>query len=122
MKREIRFNETRIFFRVGPVEHLRCPAGSVVRHFRVVILAEDEPTKYRRFLSWRSTSASGHEQDTGTSPLYALREALHQASRDGILGESEVIGIVSLLLWTLILILSRWLLSVSRFRAALRPL
>ena len=44
--------------------------------------------------------------DIGTSPLYALREALHQASRDGILGESEVIGIVSLLLWTLILIVT----------------
>ena len=44
--------------------------------------------------------------DIGTSPLYALREALHQAARDGILGESEVIGIVSLLLWTLILIVT----------------
>ena len=44
--------------------------------------------------------------DIGTSPLYALREALHQASRDGILGESEVIGIVSLLLWTLVLIVT----------------
>ena len=44
--------------------------------------------------------------DIGTSPLYALREALHQASRDGILGESEVIGIVSLLLWTLTLIVT----------------
>jgi KUP system potassium uptake protein len=44
--------------------------------------------------------------DIGTSPLYALREALRQASRDGILGESEVIGIVSLLLWTLVLIVT----------------
>ena len=34
--------------------------------------------------------------DIGTSPLYALREALHGAARDGILGEGEVIGIVSL--------------------------
>lgn len=44
--------------------------------------------------------------DIGTSPLYALREALHGAARDGILGEDEVIGIVSLLLWTLTLIVS----------------
>jgi KUP system potassium uptake protein len=44
--------------------------------------------------------------DIGTSPLYALREALHGAARDGILGEREVIGIVSLLLWTLILIVT----------------
>ncbi len=43
--------------------------------------------------------------DIGTSPLYALREALHGAAKDG-LAESEVIGIVSLILWTLILIVS----------------
>ncbi|MFO1104999.1 MAG: potassium transporter Kup [Amaricoccus sp.] len=43
--------------------------------------------------------------DIGTSPLYALREALHAAARDG-LEESEVIGIVSMLLWTLILIVT----------------
>ncbi|MER2508477.1 potassium transporter Kup [Amaricoccus sp.] len=43
--------------------------------------------------------------DIGTSPLYALREALRSAARDG-LAESEVVGIVSILLWTLILIVS----------------
>ena len=43
--------------------------------------------------------------DIGTSPLYALREALHGASADG-LAEREVIGIVSLLLWTLMLIVT----------------
>ncbi|MFO1207671.1 MAG: potassium transporter Kup [Amaricoccus sp.] len=43
--------------------------------------------------------------DIGTSPLYALREGLRAAGRDG-LEESEVIGIVSLLLWTLILIVT----------------
>ena len=43
--------------------------------------------------------------DIGTSPLYALREGLHAAGRDG-LESSEVIGIVSLLLWTLILIVT----------------
>ena len=43
--------------------------------------------------------------DIGTSPLYALREALHAAGRDG-LAEAEVIGIVSLLIWTLILIVT----------------
>ena len=39
--------------------------------------------------------------DIGTSPLYALREALRAAGRDGLAG-SEIIGIVSLLIWTLI--------------------
>ncbi len=43
--------------------------------------------------------------DIGTSPLYALREALGAAGRDG-LTESEVKGIVSLLIWTLVLIVT----------------
>ena len=43
--------------------------------------------------------------DIGTSPLYALREGLRAAGRDG-LAEAEVIGIVSLLLWTLTLIVT----------------
>ena len=44
--------------------------------------------------------------DIGTSPLYALREALHAAGRDG-LAEREVIGIVSLLLWSLLALAQR---------------
>jgi KUP system potassium uptake protein len=43
--------------------------------------------------------------DIGTSPLYAFREAIGAAGRDG-LAEAEVIGIVSLLIWTLILIVT----------------
>ena len=43
--------------------------------------------------------------DIGTSPLYALREALHHAAHDGVT-RSEVIGIVSLLLWALILVVT----------------
>src|SRR3712207_125974 len=43
--------------------------------------------------------------DIGTSPLYALREALHHAAGDG-LDEAEVVGVVSLLLWALIVIVT----------------
>ena len=43
--------------------------------------------------------------DIGTSPLYAMREAMTAAGRDG-LSPAEVIGIVSLLLWTLIIIVT----------------
>jgi KUP system potassium uptake protein len=43
--------------------------------------------------------------DIGTSPLYAMRESLHAASRDGLVRE-DVLGIVSLLIWTLILIVA----------------
>ncbi len=43
--------------------------------------------------------------DIGTSPLYALREALHHASSNG-LDRIEVLGVVSLLLWALIVIVT----------------
>lgn len=43
--------------------------------------------------------------DIGTSPLYALRESLLPASHDGLTGQ-EITGIVSLLLWTLTLIVT----------------
>ena len=43
--------------------------------------------------------------DIGTSPLYAFREALGQAAKDG-LQQSEVIGVVSLALWALILVVT----------------
>ena len=43
--------------------------------------------------------------DIGTSPLYALRESLHVAARDGLQAE-EVIGVVSLLIWTIMIIVT----------------
>lgn len=43
--------------------------------------------------------------DIGTSPLYALRESLVHAHEEG-LPETSVIGIVSLLFWTVVLIVT----------------
>jgi KUP system potassium uptake protein len=43
--------------------------------------------------------------DIGTSPLYAFREALRPVAGDGI-DQFEVIGIVSLMLWTLTIIVT----------------
>ena len=43
--------------------------------------------------------------DIGTSPLYAFREALHQASPTGI-GAAEILGVLSLALWSLILVVT----------------
>jgi hypothetical protein len=43
--------------------------------------------------------------DIGTSPLYAMRESVRTASENGLM-RHEVLGIVSLLLWTLILIVT----------------
>jgi KUP system potassium uptake protein len=43
--------------------------------------------------------------DIGTSPLYALREALHHA-REGGIDREEVIGVVSLALWAMIIVVT----------------
>ncbi|MFO1176751.1 MAG: potassium transporter Kup [Paracoccaceae bacterium] len=43
--------------------------------------------------------------DIGTSPLYAMREALRPVAADG-LERVEVLGIISLLVWTLIMIVT----------------
>ena len=43
--------------------------------------------------------------DIGTSPLYAMREALHHAASDGLTNE-EVLGVLSLLIWALFLIVT----------------
>ena len=43
--------------------------------------------------------------DIGTSPLYAMREALHPVAHDG-LAVGEVLGVISLLIWTLVLIVT----------------
>ncbi|MFN0219707.1 MAG: potassium transporter Kup [Hyphomicrobium sp.] len=44
--------------------------------------------------------------DIGTSPLYAFREAMHAAHTRGISTGESVIGVLSLILWVLILIVS----------------
>src|SRR5207248_1270526 len=44
--------------------------------------------------------------DIGTSPLYAFREAIKAASADGSPTPEAVLGVVSLIVWSLILIVS----------------
>jgi KUP system potassium uptake protein len=44
--------------------------------------------------------------DIGTSPLYALKESLHHTAKDGIATRIEVIGVVSLLIWALIIVVT----------------
>ena len=52
--------------------------------------------------------------DIGTSPLYAMRESLHAAGGANA-GRAEVMGVVSLLLWTLMLIVTiKYVLLVMR--------
>lgn len=52
--------------------------------------------------------------DIGTSPLYALRQSLSHAAEDGLTAD-EVIGIASLLLWSLTLIVTvKYVLLILR--------
>ena len=45
--------------------------------------------------------------DIGTSPLYALREAVNAAiRRDGAISETMILGVLSLILWSLILVVT----------------
>jgi KUP system potassium uptake protein len=44
--------------------------------------------------------------DIGTSPLYALKEAAKAASPNGVIVPDAVIGIVSLIFWSLIVVIS----------------
>jgi KUP system potassium uptake protein len=46
--------------------------------------------------------------DIGTSPLYAFKESIHHISdaRDGVLSRSDVMGIISLMVWSLIIIVT----------------
>jgi KUP system potassium uptake protein len=44
--------------------------------------------------------------DIGTSPLYAFKEAVKAASTGGVIGADAVLGVVSLIFWALILIIS----------------
>src|ERR1700754_204029 len=44
--------------------------------------------------------------DIGTSPLYALKEAAKAATHGGALTSDAILGVVSLILWALILIIS----------------
>jgi KUP system potassium uptake protein len=44
--------------------------------------------------------------DIGTSPLYALKEAAKAAAHDGPLAPEAILGVVSLIFWALILIIS----------------
>jgi KUP system potassium uptake protein len=44
--------------------------------------------------------------DIGTSPLYALRESVHAATGGGPVTRESVIGVLSLMLWSLILVVT----------------
>ncbi|MBS0242683.1 MAG: potassium transporter Kup, partial [Proteobacteria bacterium] len=44
--------------------------------------------------------------DIGTSPLYAFREAVTQATKHGLAGPDAILGVLSLIIWSLLLIVT----------------
>jgi len=65
----------------------------------------DGPMTKKAFLGLAIGSVGVVFGDIGTSPLYAMREALHHA-RGGLSHELAVLGVVSLVFWALILIVT----------------
>src|SRR5262249_43057365 len=63
--------------------------------------AENEHT-HRRVWALALGSIGVVFGDIGTSPLYALRVAVSHANQQGAAGADAVVGIVSLLTWTLL--------------------
>jgi KUP system potassium uptake protein len=68
--------------------------------------AEDGDHGHKKGLAALTLGAIGVVYgDIGTSPLYAMREALRPVARDG-LARGEVLGVISMLIWSLILIVT----------------
>lgn len=65
----------------------------------------DAPKGFGQTLTLAVGSVGVVYGDIGTSPLYALKESIHHAAKDG-LQRGEIIGIVSLLLWAIMIIVT----------------
>lgn len=65
----------------------------------------EDRMKLRRLVALSLGSVGVVYGDIGTSPLYAFREALRPVAGDGVSPE-EIIGIISLMLWTLTIIVT----------------
>lgn len=53
--------------------------------------------------------------DIGTSPLYAFKESIHHMAPDGVVLREDVLGVISLMIWTLIVIvLLKYVLLLMR--------
>ena len=68
--------------------------------------AESEHTQDKHFWALALGSIGVVYGDIGTSPLYALREAVKAAVDQGAAGPDAVLGILSLMTWTLVLIVT----------------
>lgn len=68
--------------------------------------SHDRSSDTRKFLVLLLGSIGVVYGDIGTSPLYAFREALRPFVSDGVIREEVVIGLISLMVWTLTIIVT----------------
>ena len=69
--------------------------------------AEDDPhTESRKLLALALGSVGVVYGDIGTSPLYAMKEAISAANEHHIGGAATILGVLSLMIWTVILIVT----------------
>ncbi|WP_374471315.1 potassium transporter Kup [Phenylobacterium sp.] len=75
------------------------------------------PTSLRTFLVLALASAGVVYGDIGTSPLYAFKESVaHLRDAHGVAATDDVIGVVSLMFWALMAIVTlKYVLILSRF-------
>ncbi|MBL0923263.1 MAG: potassium transporter Kup [Sphingomonadaceae bacterium] len=67
----------------------------------------DSNSKHKHSLAALTVGAIGVVfGDIGTSPLYAFREALHHSAPSGGIQEAAIFGVLSLALWSLILVVT----------------
>jgi KUP system potassium uptake protein len=79
-----------------------------------VTIAKDSP-KPNSFWTLALGSIGVVYGDIGTSPLYALKESLTAASAGGALTQEMVFGVLSLMLWTLLIIVTlKYVLLIMR--------
>ena len=74
-------------------------------HRGVVPEAEETPSR-AAFLALTIGSIGVVYGDIGTSPLYALREAVNAAAASGTVTRDAVLGVLSLILWALIVVVT----------------
>jgi KUP system potassium uptake protein len=84
--------------------------------------ADDPARSQRRFWALMLGSLGVVYGDIGTSPLYALREAVLAASgTHAAVGAEVILGILSLIIWALVLIVSvKYVIILLRADAASR--
>ncbi len=80
-------------------------------------LSPGNPTGTGRFWALALGSVGVVFGDIGTSPLYAFRESIHHinVAREGIVPRDDVLGIISLMVWALIFVVTiKYVLIVTR--------